>query len=453
MAGSFVDADYPARRQSADFWKFWAGQTISNLGSSITLLALPLLIFELTGSPLNLALASASYFVPYLLFGLIIGAWTDRVDRKRLMIVTDIARALVIASIPLLGALDLLSAWWIYGVQFVGSTLSICFDAAQFAAIPSLVSRKDLVTANGRIQASYSAASVIGPLLAGLLAAAMPIHTILVLDSLSFLISAFSLALIGMSFNVRTESDARTAQAGAGVAACDSSFEDRASSRASLRGDIVEGLRYVLGHPVLRSISIMMALVNFLSSTVYAQLVFFAKERLQASDAELGVLYAAGSIGVIVLSLAAGRLRERLSFSSVALGPLMLEGLLTVLLALTSTYWIAVAVWGLHSGVSILFNINTSSLRQTIAPSYLLGRVVSIAGVLAWSAIPAGTLVGGFVIEQTKNVALVYGVIGALVFLIAVGFSFTAVGHAERYVLEGRGPLGDAMSPPFRADY
>src|SRR5262249_31916790 len=169
----------PARRLNSDFWKFWAGQTISNLGSSISLFALPLLVFKLTGSALDLAIASATSFLPYLLFGLVIGAWVDRVDRKRLMIAVDIGRALVIASIPLADALGALWVWWIYGATFLSATLTIAFDAAQFAAIPSLVEQSDpstssgqaLVTANGRIQASYSAASVAGPLLAGVLVA------------------------------------------------------------------------------------------------------------------------------------------------------------------------------------------------------------------------------------------------------------------------------------------
>jgi MFS family permease len=104
-------------RLSADFWKFWAGQTISNLGSSVTLFALPLLVFKLTGSALNLAIASATSFLPYLLFGLVIGAWVDRLDRKRLMIAVDIGRALAIAAIPLLDGLGLLAVGWIYAVK------------------------------------------------------------------------------------------------------------------------------------------------------------------------------------------------------------------------------------------------------------------------------------------------------------------------------------------------
>src|SRR6476661_8779060 len=162
-----MSAASPAtQRPSVDFWKFWAGQTISNLGSSFTDFALPLLIFKLTGSALNLAIASATTFLPYLLFGLPIGAWVDRVDRKRLMILTDLLRALLLASIPLLAALNQLPLWWIYTAGFLISTLSIGFDAAEFAAIPSLVAQGDttagqaLVVANGRIQASYSAATV-----------------------------------------------------------------------------------------------------------------------------------------------------------------------------------------------------------------------------------------------------------------------------------------------------
>src|SRR5215470_17543677 len=107
------------QRPSADFWKFWTGQTISNLGSSFTAFALPLLVYKLTGSALNLAITTAATYLPYLLFGLLIGAWVDRVDRKRLMLYTDIGRAAVIVTIPLLAAVNLLPVWWIYVVTFI----------------------------------------------------------------------------------------------------------------------------------------------------------------------------------------------------------------------------------------------------------------------------------------------------------------------------------------------
>jgi MFS family permease len=416
------------RRPNFEFWKFWAGQTISNLGSSISMFALPLLVFKLTGSALNLALASATAFLPYLLFGLVIGAWVDRVNRKRLMIAADIARALVIASIPLLDAFGALTIWWIYAVGFVNTTLTIGFDGAEFAAIPSLVHHGDarnsseqaLVQANGRIQASYSAASVAGPLLAGVLIAVMPVSDLLLFDSGSFLLSALLLAWIRVGFNTAAS-----------------------HSPSSILHDVREGLRYVLQHPVLRNISAMMALVNFFSATIQAQLVLFAKNRLGATDTNIGLLYSAGSVGIVVLALAAGPLRKRWPFSTVALGALMLEGVLMVALALTRSFWLALPIWMLASGLGILFNINTGSLRQALVPNHMLGRVISIAGVLAWSAIPLGTLLGGLAIEWTGDVALIYGIIGAMTVLIPLGFAFTPLGHAEQYL-----PREQAASEP-----
>jgi MFS family permease len=202
----------------------------------------------------------------------------------------------------------------------------------------------------------------------------------------------------------------------------------------TLRRGISEGLRYVLGHPVLRNISIMMAMVNFVAATTQAQLVLFAKQRLAVDNARIGVLFAAGSAGVIILSLAAGPLRKRFPFSKVALSALMIDGLLTIAFAAGHSYPLSVVLWGLASGFCMLFNINTGSLRQAIVPSHMLGRVMSIAGVLAWSAIPVGTFLGGVIIQRTGNVALVYGAIGVITFLIPLGFSFTALGRAEQYL-------------------
>lgn len=403
----------PPAKLSSDFWKYWVGQTISNLGSSVTLFALPLLVYKLTGSPVNLGLSTAADFLPYLLFGLVLGAWTDRVNRKRMMIFTDIARALAIALIPALAFLGHLNVWWIYAVGFIQSTLTICFEAGQFAAIPSLVNQDDLVTANGRIQASYSGASILGPLLAGVLVAIMSLQNLMLLDAASFLISSLSLSLIKINFNTK---------------------KGEIQERKHIGQDVIEGLRYVLGHPVLRNISLMMALVNLVSTPIYAQLVLFARQQLYATDSQISLLYAAGSVGIVILSLAAGPLRKRWSFSAVALGALMIYGLLSIVLAFTTWYWLAILLWTIRSGLGILFNINTSSLRQAIVPNQMLGRVVSIAGVLAWSAIPVGSLLGGYAVDWTKNIALVYAVIGALTFLIPLCFSFTALGHADQYI-------------------
>ena len=412
MTSASMSASPRKQRLGPDFWKFWTGQTISNLGSSITLFALPLIVFNLTHSALNLGISAAADMLPYPLFGLVLGAMTDRVNRKRMMILTDIGRAVVVASIPLAFALNFGSVWWIYGVGFAQSTLTICFESGQFAAIPSLVGRDDIVTANGRIQASYAGASVMGPFLAGLLVAVMPVTDLMLFDAASFLISSASLAWVRTSFNQR----------------------DEQRERKNIFRDVVEGLRYVLKHPVLRNISLMMCLVNFVATTAGAQLVLFAHNQLGANKTQIAWLFTASAMGVVALALLAGPLRKRWSFSRVALGALMCEGVLTVIFSQLHWYWVALPIWGIAGGCGILFNINTGSLRQTIVPNHLLGRVLSIASVLAWSAIPAGALLGGYTIQATHNVALVYLGIGVLTFLIPLVFAFTALGHADRYL-------------------
>jgi MFS family permease len=405
-------------RLSLDFWKFWTGQTISNLGSSFTQWAVPLLVFQLTHSAVNLGVATAATFIPYLLFGLVIGAWMDRVDRKRAMIALDALNTLVILSVPLVATYGHLTVWWIYGVTFIQSTVFIAFSAGEFAAIPSLVETDDLITANGRIQATYSAAQVAGPLLAGLLVSFLPLQWVMAFDAGSFAISALSLSLIRASFNVPV---------------------DEGKEATTIFHDVAEGLRYVVSHPVLRNISLMMALINFVGATTYAQLVLFAKERLGASTREVGILFAAGSAGVVVTGLLAGRLRKRFSFTALAMTSLMLMGGLIVVFAGMHSFWPAVPLWAGASGLGILFNINTGSLRQAIVPNHMLSRILSIAGVLAWSAIPAGALVGGWVIKASGRVALVYGAIGILTICIAAFFRlFTALGDAQRYVDEHR---------------
>jgi MFS family permease len=405
-----------SRGLSPDFWKFWAGQTISNLGSSFTQWAVPLLVFRLTHSAVSLGIATAATFLPYLLFGLVLGAWMDRVDRKRAMVALDCLNTIVILSVPLVATFGHLTVWWIYGVTFVQSTVFIAFSAGEFAAIPSLVSTDDLVTANGRIQATYSAAQVVGPLLAGALISFLPLAWVMAFDAGSFAISALSLSLIKASFNVTT---------------------GEPKEATTILHDVSAGLRYVLSHPVLRNISLMMAMINFVMSTTWAQLVLFAHERLNASSREIGVLFAAGSAGVVVTGLLAGRLRKWFSFTALAMTSLMLVGVLTIVFSQMRVFWIALPIWAASSGLGILFNVNTGSLRQAIVPNDMLSRVMSIAGVLAWSAIPAGALVGGWVISASGRVEVVYGAIGAITIAIAAFFRFfSPLGDAQRYVDE-----------------
>jgi Transmembrane secretion effector len=404
------------RSLGRDFWLYFSGQLISQVGGSFTLFALPLLVFKLTHSATNLALTTASDFVPYLLFGLVLGAVADRVDRKRMMLLTDVGRAAVIAALPVLALSGTLRVEDIYAVAFVQSTLGILFNCGEFAATPSLVGRDDLVAANGRIMATNSAGQILGPILAGVLVTLMPPAGLLFFDAASFVVSAASLAVIRRSFNAAD----RPAAATAGI--------------QRLLADVRAGLRYVWSNPVLRNISVMMALINFVASTENSQLVLFAKRVLGASDSQVAVLFAAGAAGVVAVSMSAGPIRRRLSFAVTALGSLVIAGLTVTAMALIGSYPAALILWAASSGFGLLLNINTSSLRQAIVPDEMYGRVVSIAQVLAWSAIPLGALAGAAAIQLSGSVAGVYAVAGGLTALIALLFAFSPVAHGDRYL-------------------
>ena len=421
-------------RLGRDFWFYFSGQAVSQMGGSFTTFALPLLVFKLTHSATNLALTTVAEFVPYLLFGLLLGAVVDRFDRKRLMLGSDIGQALVITVIPVLAIGGLLRVADIYAVTFVQSTLGIIFNCGEFAAIPSLVGEQELVTANARIMAANNAGQILGPGLAGALVAFVPVAGLLFVDAGSFLVSSGCLALIHCSFNAATP-----ARRPAG------------SAIRALLADVREGLAYVWSNPLLRSISIMMALINLVATTANSQLVLFARRALHAANSEIGFLYAAGAAGIVAVSLVAGPVRQRFSFAVTALGALVLAGLTMTAMALAGSYAAALVLWAASSGFGLLFNINTGALRQAIVPPRLYGRVASVAQVLAWSAIPLGSLAGAAAINLSGSVTGVYAVIGGLTAAIAIAFAFSPVAHGDRYLAEAAqrqaGSAGAGYSP------
>jgi MFS family permease len=407
-----VSAAAPSRL-GRDFQLFFGGQLLSNLGGSVSLLLIPLIVYELTGSALNLGISSAVEFVPYLLFGLVIGAYVDRLRRRRVMIVSDVLRAAALGSVPVLDAAGALHVWWIYVVGFITSVLGIFFSNSESTAIPALVGRKDLVRANGRIMASYSAMGIGGPLIAGAMVSVFNPALALSIDAASFVVSALTLALIRTSFDAPAGGE---------------------RPRRRVREDVAEGLRYVLGNPVLRSISAMMSLINlFATSIVYSQTVYLAKAHLGADNGQVGLLYAAGGAGVVVTGLLAGRLRRHLSFGQAALGGLMASGAAMIVLAAVGNFWVGMLFWAAVTGCGNMLDINTMSLRQAISPPEMLGRVMSIAQVLAWSAIPLGSLAGGAAISSTHRVAAVYAGCGIWQIAVAALFALGPLGHAQRY--------------------
>jgi MFS family permease len=162
--------------------------------------------------------------------------------------------------------------------------------------------------------------------------------------------------------------------------------------------------------------------------------VLFAKRWFMASDTQVGLLYAGGSLGTVIFSLVAGRLRKLWSLGTIALWGLVLEGIFVAIPAVTHWYWALLLCWTLHSGTDVLFLISSYSMLQTAVPNRLLGRVITFIRVLTWSVGSLGALLGGFAIIWTNNVALIYGVVGLLISGITLAFFLTPLGQSEQYL-------------------
>ncbi len=414
------------RRAIPAFWLLWTGQTISALGSAFTLFALPLLVYKLTGSPLTLGISTAVEVLPYLLFGLPIGAWVDRLPRKPLLLLITVIQAGTLAVIPGLFVLGALSIWWLYGLAFVSTILKLGSETCQIALLPGLIESDHLTAANGRLQAGVSTAQLVGPVLAGALVLLMPLPLLLLVDAASFVLAAGLFAGLRVRFP-----------------------QAAVPTRQPLWQAMGEGLRYVWRDPILRSISLLTPLVNGLSIVAVAQLVLFARVHWNASPSAISLLFAATSGGYLLVSLLAGPLRRRCPFPLTTLGALALMGVLIGLLAFTPWFWLGVVCWGLSQGAEMLFTLHARSYRQKHVPPALLGRVMSVAYVLAYSTSPLGALAGGLVIAWLgpAQITWVYAGLGGLIVLLALSFAGTALGRAGR---AARSETPSAVSQPAR---
>jgi predicted MFS family arabinose efflux permease len=306
-----------------------------------------------------------------------------------------------------------LPIWWIYLVTFLNSTLSVGFLSATNAALPSLVPQDELLKANGRILASTFFASIIGPLLAGLLLAATSLQVVFWCDALTFVVSAVSLALIKTSFNP-------VAQEG--------------RPERSVRRDILEGLRYVLAQPVVRTLALFCLLVNLAVGVLNSQIVFYAKEVLVASDAQVSQFFTAAGVGGVVFMLSAGFLRKRLSYGVILLGSIVLSGACVLVMIAARIFWVDLVCFGMMLGLFDLFYVCFDSILQAITPNQLLGRVWTCVVVVGYVSLPLSTVVGGLVIDQAKNVLLLFGILGAFLVVLALVFVRSPLTRVESYL-------------------
>jgi MFS family permease len=362
-----------------DFLKLWVGETISLLGSQVTLLAIPLTAaMTLKATPLQMGTLGTVQYIPWLLVGLFAGVWVDRMRRRPVMVITDLGRAALLGLIPLAAVAGILRMEHLYFVGFLVGILNVFFEVAYTAYLPVLVQRERLVEGNSKLQASASVAEIGGPGLAGGLVQLVTAPIAIAVDSLSFLVSALSLTWIGTPEPRPTPTD---------------------DSR-NIMSEIRDGLRLVFANPILRAFALASVTTNFFVDVHLAVFVLYVTRELGISPVILGSIYAIGSIGGLLGSLFAERLVKRLGLGRVIIGAQILVTLAVLVIPISGRqFWIALplivtaeALWGFGA---VVYVVNTVSLRQVITPDRYQGRVTASLRFVTWGIAPLGFLFGG----------------------------------------------------------
>ncbi len=359
-----------------DFLLLWGAETASQFGTQVTHLALPLVaVLVLDAGAFAVALLTLFDFLPYLLLSLPAGVWVDRLPRRPILVLADLGRGLALATIPVAYVLDALSMSQLYAVGFVAGTLTVFFDVAYQAYLPALVERDQLVEGNAKLELSRSAASVGGPGIGGLLVAAVTAPYAIAVDAVSFLASSVLL------FRIRRHetSPARGTQ-------------------RSLRRELAEGFRYVLGDPRWRSMIGYVASSNFFLTIATSVFLVFAVRELGLSAGAIGLILTLGNIGAFAGALVAGRLSRRLGVGHTLVVGGVLSGPPFLLVPLApADFPIPFLVAGqfcLTLGI-VIYNVTAISLIQALTPERMLGRMTACRRFMVWGTIPLGALAGG----------------------------------------------------------
>lgn len=386
-----VPIEPPARRWGRfglfghlDFRKLWIGDTISQFGTQVSILAIPYIATVLIqASAFEVALLGTVEFLPFLLFTLPAGAWVDRLRRRPILIAGDLLRASALVSIPIAWELGLLTIWQLYVVGFITGLGTVFFDVAYQSYLPSLVEREDLVEGNGKLEASRASAQVVGPGIGGGLISLLSAPLAILGDCLSYVLSAIFVWRIHTA-----EAHPEAARVAAGVA------------REPLRSQVRAGLRFVVGNPYLRGIAGATSSSNLFGNLGFAVLPVYLYRDLGLSAATVGVIFGIGSIGSLLGALVANRLAGSFGLGRTIIAAIFVGGVAGLLIPLAPADlpepWIVASVFVGGFG-SVAYNINQVSFRQAICPTEMQGRMNATMRFLVWGTIPIGSVLGGVV--------------------------------------------------------
>jgi len=409
-----------------DFLKLWSAETVSQFGTQISQLALPLAAIDvLHASAFEVAALATVEFLPFLLVSLPAGVWVDRMPRRPILVIGDLARAALLASIPIAYFFDALTIWQLYAVGFFVGIATVFFDVAYQSYLPALVERRQIVDGNAKLEISRTTAQFGGPGFAGLLIGWLKAPVAILLDAVSFL---FSAAFI---FAIRKYEQPRA---------------DREPHR-KMRVELREGLSYVLRHPYLKNIAACTALFNFFGSMTFAIVLVFARRELDLSAAAIGLAMTLGNIGGLLAAISATRLSARLGVGTTIIVTAIIGGPMFLAIPFAPHGHAALAVlvpaWIIGAFSGVAYNVTQISLRQAITPERIQGRMNSVMRFIVWGTIPLGSFTGGVVASQIGlKPTLIVGGIGSCLPFLPVLFS------PVRHVRDMPEPIEDDGPPP-----
>jgi MFS family permease len=385
--------------------RLWSAESVSQLGSQVSLIALPLVaITVLHATTFQVGALTAVEFSPFVLFGLPAGAIVDRLPRRPILIWCDIGRAAALASVPLASAAGVLSYAQLVAVVFVTGSLTVFFDVAYQSILPAIVDRSALTDGNAKLEISRSGSQTAGPGIGGLLVQWVGAASAVTADSASFVASALLIR------GIRAQEPATAP------------LDESKTRLRALGGEIRDGLRYVLGHRVLRMIAGSTATSNFFSSMTMAVYLLYAVRERHYSAGVIGVVFTLGNIGTLVGAVSVKRITVALRLGPTIMLGMLLSCLATLLIGVAPTQHAVVyfvIAWLLFGFGGTIYNIDQVSLRQAITPPRMLGRMNASMRFMVWGTMPFGSLVGAVLgsaigLRPTMLVAGIGGVFAVL---------------------------------------
>jgi Transmembrane secretion effector len=368
---SVAHADRVSLRRHRDFLLLWSGETVSEVGSSVGRIALPLLaVTTLAATPWQMGLLTAAETAAFLLVGLPAGVLLDRVRRRPVMIGADVVRCLLFASVPLAAWAGVLTLTQVLVVALLAGVATVLFDVGYQSILPSVVGREHLVEGNGRLESTRAAAETGGPALGGALVQAVGASVAIVSDAMSYLVSAAALLALRSPDRVAPPTG------------------------RSVRADMAEGLRFVVAHPLLRPITLCTGTANLFDGVLAAVTVLYLSRGLGLAAGQIGLVLAAASVGGLLGAFTAAAWIRRLGQGRVVLASLLVTAPVVALIAVPGVLPFAIGSTAFGYG-AVVYNVAQLSFRQSVCPDHLLGRMNASVRFLVWGTMPLGGLAGG----------------------------------------------------------